>query len=115
MLRQVLAGRLDLQAPVSTWLPAGDRHFHSALARGPADASHTTPPEVLARIPLASLLNHSSGLPNWSRQPLQPAFAAGSRWQYSGEGYQVLQAALEPAPAPLALPGGRRLALHQRR
>lgn len=97
VLRQVLAGRLDLQAPVSHWLPAGYRHFHSALARGPADASDTTPAEVLARIPLASLLSHSSGLPHWSRQPLQPSFVPGSRWQYSGEGYQLLQAVLEAA------------------
>jgi CubicO group peptidase (beta-lactamase class C family) len=48
------------------------------------------------------VLSHSSGFPNW-RQPeasgrvpeLVPAFAPGSRYQYSGEGYFYLQRVLE--------------------
>jgi CubicO group peptidase (beta-lactamase class C family) len=45
------------------------------------------------------LLNHSSGLPNWgsSGGPLRQDFEAGQRWQYSGEGYVLLQAVLSAA------------------
>nr|WP_248281246.1 serine hydrolase domain-containing protein [Azoarcus sp. TTM-91] len=38
------------------------------------------------------MLNHSSGLPNWSDDILAPTFEPGQRWQYSGEGYLLLQA-----------------------
>lgn len=49
------------------------------------------------------VLSHSSGFPNWrspdssSKAPpdLVPAFAPGSRYQYSGEGYFYLQRVLE--------------------
>ena len=43
-------------------------------------------------------LTHSSGLLNWrfqANQPLTPAFAPGSRWQYSGEGIFLVQRVVE--------------------
>jgi CubicO group peptidase (beta-lactamase class C family) len=46
----------------------------------------------------AHVLTHSTGLPNWRFRPDQPLavdFAPGSRWQYSGEGFVLLQRAVE--------------------
>ncbi len=43
-------------------------------------------------------LTHSTGLPNWrfqANQQLTPAFAPGSRWQYSGEGIFLVQRVVE--------------------
>ena len=94
-LRLALAGRLDLQAPVSHYLPQGYVHYQQPLRRGPGDASDTVAAALLARIPVASLLNHTSGLPNWTRGPLVPGFEPGERWSYSGEGYVLLQAVVE--------------------
>src|SRR6218665_184066 len=82
-LELVLAGKIDLQAPVSTYLPKGYRHRQRPFA-GPGDHPvDWVTPSTLARIPVASLLNHSSGLPNWSNGALLPAFQPGQRWQYS--------------------------------
>lgn len=94
-LRLVLAGQLDLQAPVAHYLPRGYVHYQHALRRAPGDASDTVPASTLARIPVASLLNHTSGLPNWTSGTLAPAFDPGQRWRYSGEGYVLLQAVME--------------------
>lgn len=94
-LRLVLAGQLDLQAPVAHYLPQGYVHYQHALRRAPGDASDTVPASTLARIPVASLLNHTSGLPNWTGGVLAPAFDPGQRWRYSGEGYVLLQAVME--------------------
>jgi CubicO group peptidase (beta-lactamase class C family) len=44
-------------------------------------------------------LRHASGLPNWRYEPgpLEPGFRPGSAWRYSGEGYVLVQRALEAA------------------
>jgi len=94
-LRLALAGQLDLQAPVSHYLPQGYVHYQHVLRRKPGDASDTVPASMLARIPVAALLNHTSGLPNWTGGTLAPAFEPGQRWRYSGEGYVLLQTVME--------------------
>lgn len=51
-----------------------------------------------ARITAAHVLSHATGLPNWrfhAEQKLAADFAPGSRWQYSGEGFVLLQRAVE--------------------
>lgn len=95
LVKLALAGQLDLRAPVSRFLPNGYKHFHSVLARSLDDPSDLVPPSTLSKIPLLALLNHSSGLPNWSSQPLSLSFSPGERWQYSGEGYMMLQSVIE--------------------
>lgn len=93
-LKLVRDGRLDLQAPVSVYLPAGYDHRQKPF-NGPNDNPiDRVPASALARIPVGTLLNHSSGLPNWTRGALSPGFEPGARWQYSGEGYVLLQAVL---------------------
>jgi CubicO group peptidase (beta-lactamase class C family) len=60
------------------------------------------PGAVARTVAVRHVLSHSSGFPNWrfarADQPvpdLVPAFAPGSRYQYSGEGYFYLQRVLE--------------------
>jgi CubicO group peptidase (beta-lactamase class C family) len=50
------------------------------------------------RITAAHVLSHTTGLPNWRFQAdvkLASEFAPGSHWQYSGEGYVLLQRVVE--------------------
>lgn len=94
-LRLALDGQLNLNAPASYYLPAGYKHFHSILARSPNDAHDVVPASALARLPVAALLNHTSGLPNWTSGPLSFQFEPGNRWGYSGEGFVLLQSVIE--------------------
>jgi CubicO group peptidase (beta-lactamase class C family) len=50
------------------------------------------------KITALHVLTHSTGLPNWRFQPNAPlasAFEPGTRWQYSGEGFVLLQRVVE--------------------
>ena len=50
------------------------------------------------KITAAHVLTHSTGLPNWRFQPglvLASEFQPGTRWQYSGEGFFLLQRVVE--------------------
>lgn len=94
-LTLVRAGQLDLRAPVARYLPNGYAHRQHPFS-GPEDRRiDQVPAHTLARMPVGTLLNHSSGLPNWTDGVLVPHFDPGTRWQYSGEGYLLLQAVLE--------------------
>lgn len=94
-LQLVRDGRLDLRAPVSRYLPGGYAHRQNPFGGAKAKRFDQVTAHTLARIPVATLLNHSAGLPNWTRGALQPEFEPGTRWQYSGEGYALLQAVIE--------------------
>lgn len=87
-------GRLDVGAPVSHYLPQGYLHRQISLWGAGAPRFDLVEAGTLARIPVASLLNHTSGLPNWARGALAPEFVPGERWQYSGEAYVLLQAVI---------------------
>jgi CubicO group peptidase (beta-lactamase class C family) len=51
---------------------------------------------ALARVTPRLVLSHRAGLPNWSRdRPLGFVDRPGAAWRYSGEGYVLLQRALE--------------------
>jgi CubicO group peptidase (beta-lactamase class C family) len=87
-------GKLDLSAPVSRYLPDGYVHRQNPFGGANAPQVDLVPASTLAHIPVATLLNHTSGLPNWAKGALAPEFVAGERWQYSGEGYVLLQAVI---------------------
>lgn len=80
-LSLVRDGRIDLDRPVSRYLPLPN----------PADPRATA---ITAR----HLLSHSSGWRNWRNQvsdPLTCAFDPGTQWLYSGEGFYFLQQLME--------------------
>ncbi len=75
-------GKIDINKPLADYLPIDDI---------PGDASAKT---ITAR----HVLSHSSGLQNWRFQAtdkLQLAFAPGTSFSYSGEGFFYLQRVVE--------------------
>lgn len=87
-LRLVDQGKLDLDAPLwSYW-----------------QSPRTNADEQARKITARMVLNHTTGLPNWQISPSDPAidrtpltseFPAGARFQYSGEGFYLLQKTIE--------------------
>jgi CubicO group peptidase (beta-lactamase class C family) len=91
-LKLVLRGVLGLDKPLSELLPNGYVHRQNLFALREPPIVNEFPRAILQRLTARNLLSHTSGLPNWSSKgPLQLGFEPGSRWQYSGEGYVLLQ------------------------
>ena len=86
-------GRIDLDVPLVQYLPKGYDHVQNPGGDTPRIDAVTAP--ELQSVTARMVLNHTSGLPNWSRGPLTFTFNPGARWQYSGEGYVLLQAVVE--------------------
>ncbi|HLJ75137.1 MAG TPA: serine hydrolase domain-containing protein, partial [Thermoanaerobaculia bacterium] len=77
--RLVREGKLDWRKPLQDYMPLGLT----------GDAASITPEHVLT---------HATGLVNWRFDPkaeLASSFKPGTRWQYSGEGYVLLQRVVE--------------------
>ncbi len=74
------AGRLDLDAPLSDYLP-----------------NYIEDDERLGRISARRVLSHSTGFPNWrpGGGDLRIFFEPGARFSYSGEGFVYLQRVVE--------------------
>jgi CubicO group peptidase (beta-lactamase class C family) len=94
-LQLIQEARLDLDAPASRYLPGGYVHRQNIFNFKAAPRTDLVPAAALKNISLRSLLRHSSGLPNWSNEPLAVDVTAGERWRYSGEGYVLLQRIIE--------------------
>ena len=88
VLRLVDEGALDLDSPVDTFLPrplAAYEHYRDLAA----DPRHT-------RLTVRRILSQQSGLPNWNRGGPVPLLAEpGTRFGYSGEGYELLRLVVE--------------------
>jgi CubicO group peptidase (beta-lactamase class C family) len=95
VLKLVQRGLLDLEAPVLKYLPRGYvRRKNPFDNRLPALTELVDAPELM-EVTLRMALNHTSGLPNWSTERLAFDFSPGKSWQYSGEGFMLLQRVVE--------------------
>lgn len=95
VLKLAQEGSLDLDAPLVGYLPHGYLHIQNPFAFGqPPVTDRVVTPELQA-VTARMILNHTSGLPNWSSDPLAFDFKPGTDWQYSGEGFMLLQRVVE--------------------
>lgn len=103
-------GCFDLDRPLLSYLPPGPRPWaevrpmlYDTLAEDPALGG------VTARL----ALSHSAGFTNWTGTggTLRTHYAPGTRYSYAGDGFQLLQDALEAALGEPAARTVRRLVL----
>ena len=94
VLQLAAQGALDLDAPVLRYLPGGYEHSSNPFVRHAGHLDRVDDPR-LARVTARMLLQHTSGLPNLPRSPLVFEGEPGATWRYSGEGYTLLQRAVE--------------------
>ncbi len=92
VMKLVDEGKLELDAPLTQYLAQGYRHQHDPMKKQPYDL--VTDPR-LQMITARMVLNHTSGLPNWASGPLKFNATPGEKWMYSGEGFILLQRAVE--------------------
>jgi CubicO group peptidase (beta-lactamase class C family) len=97
VLKLVEEGRFDLDAPLARYLPAGYVHLQQPFDPGESAATDLLPASQLRKVTARQVLTHTSGLPNWADGTLDFEFQPGSAWRYSGEGYLLLQSAVEAA------------------
>lgn len=95
VLKLAQQGRLALDAPVLQYLPQGYRHAFDPLQQGPAARTDEVTDPRLHAVTVRMLLQHTAGLPNWASGPLRFEGEPGAGWAYSGEGYVLLQRAVE--------------------
>jgi CubicO group peptidase (beta-lactamase class C family) len=95
VLKLVEQGRMALDAPVLSYLPSGYQRRFDPFALPSASKTELVDDKRLAAVTVRMALNHSSGLPNWSRGPIKFTAGPGAEWHYSGEAYVLLQRALE--------------------
>ena len=94
VLRLAAEGRFNSGAPLPTFLPLPYVRFMD-----PTSTSLSTEPlydPTLNQITAIRVMNHTSGMPDWSRnQHLRLQFAPSQKWSYSNEGYLYLQQVVE--------------------
>lgn len=95
VLKLAQEGALDLDAPLVGYLPQGYLHIQNPFAFGRPPVADRVAAAELRAVTARMVLNHTSGLPNWSSDPLAFDFKPGTGWQYSGEGFMLLQRVVE--------------------
>ena len=90
VLQLVINGQLDLDTPLTTYLPASERNADPLFDRIVNEPN-------LHKISARHVLSHTPGFPNWANEgeKLKTNFTPGSRFSYSGEGYHFLQRVVE--------------------
>ncbi len=89
VLKLMEKGRIDLDKPLVNYVSREElerRFFHGPMSERNVNL-------ITARM----VLTHSSGFPNWRapNQPIQLKSLPGREYKYSGEGYMLLQVAVE--------------------
>ena len=89
-LQLALAGQLDLDTPLITYLSPAQQSSDLLF-------DHIVNDDRLQQITARHVLSHTPGFPNWAPQgeTLKSSFTPGARFSYSGEGYQFLQRVVE--------------------
>ncbi len=95
VLKLVDQGKLALDTPVVKYLPQGYLHRSNPFETKPSLADDLVNDPRLRDVTVRMILNHTSGLPNWAQGPLSFESTPGTEWLYSGEGYVLLQRAVE--------------------
>ena len=95
VLKLAQEGSLSLDAPLVSYLPEGYRHIQNPFAFGQPPITDLVVTPELHEVTARMVLSHTSGLPNWSNDPLAFDFRPGTGWQYSGEGFMLLQRVVE--------------------
>jgi CubicO group peptidase (beta-lactamase class C family) len=94
VLRLAAEGRVNSGAPLTTLSPLPYVRYLD-----PTSISESTEPlydPALNQITAIRVMNHTSGMPDWSRnQHLRMQFAPGQKWSYSNDGYVYLQRVVE--------------------
>ncbi|WP_307691909.1 serine hydrolase domain-containing protein [Variovorax ginsengisoli] len=84
-----------LLVPLLTYLPQGYVHRQNPLDDRAESKTDLVSDPRIGQVTTRMVLNHTTGLPNWSKAPLHFDADPGATWQYSGEGYMLLQRAVE--------------------
>jgi CubicO group peptidase (beta-lactamase class C family) len=95
VLKLVEQGKLDLDTPLVKHLPGGYLHRQNPFDNNRPPATDAVVAPELNAVSARLVLSHTSGLPNWSPGRLSFDFQPGSAWQYSGEGFMLLQRVVE--------------------
>jgi CubicO group peptidase (beta-lactamase class C family) len=95
VLKLAEKGVLNLDRPLVSYLPEGYLHIQNPFALGRPPITDLVRAPELQAVTARMVLRHTSGLPNWSSKPLAFDFAPGTKWQYSGEGFMLLQRVVE--------------------
>ena len=95
VLKLVEQGKLELDAPIMKYLPQGYRHQFNPFATKPPFKTDIVTDSRIQEVTIRMVLNHTSGLPNWASGSLSFDSTPGAKWQYSGEGFVLLQRAVE--------------------
>ena len=95
VLKLAEQGKLELDAPIMKYLPQGYRHQFNPFATKPPFKTDIVTDSRIQEVTVRMALNHTSGLPNWASGSLGFDSTPGAKWQYSGEGFVLLQRAVE--------------------
>ena len=95
VLKLAAQEKIGLDTTLLTYLPQGYVHRQNPFDDRAAARTDLVSDPRIAKVTARMVLNHTTGLPNWSKEPLRFSADPGATWQYSGEGYMLLQRAVE--------------------